>query len=168
MWFHEQGCLTPSLLDPESVAFASIANQPPCYYNPTPSGTNILYHSQAGDLHTTVETPLFMPSTKSALEVAQTSEAMQDFQPETITLPPSQNLDFFAPYPQVTQSQSFVTYEPTNQSVTFESMDQTQEKPPSGSMPVDVKMQEWISALKFTQAHSDQSKTNPGQEISDK
>ncbi|TKA74666.1 hypothetical protein B0A49_05660 [Cryomyces minteri] len=42
---------TPSLLDPNSFAFTSFANQPPGYYTPTPGGTTI-YHSQAGDLHT--------------------------------------------------------------------------------------------------------------------
>lgn len=44
--------LTPSLMDPNSFAFAAFANQPPGYYTPTPGGFNTLYHSQAGDLHT--------------------------------------------------------------------------------------------------------------------
>ncbi|RMZ81993.1 hypothetical protein DV737_g2318, partial [Chaetothyriales sp. CBS 132003] len=49
---HEGWRLTPSLMDPNSFAFSAIANQPPGYYTPTPSGFNTLYHSQAGDLHT--------------------------------------------------------------------------------------------------------------------
>ncbi|KAL1857815.1 hypothetical protein Plec18170_003039 [Paecilomyces lecythidis] len=43
---------TPSLMDPNSLAFMSFANQPPGYYTPTPGGMNTLYHSSAGDLHT--------------------------------------------------------------------------------------------------------------------
>lgn len=43
---------TPSLMDPNSVAFMSFANQPPGYYTPTPGGMTTLYHSSAGDLHT--------------------------------------------------------------------------------------------------------------------
>ena len=42
---------TPSLLDTNSFAFASFANQPPGYYTPTPGGMNTLFHRQAGDLH---------------------------------------------------------------------------------------------------------------------
>ncbi|KIN01035.1 hypothetical protein OIDMADRAFT_28740 [Oidiodendron maius Zn] len=43
---------TPSLLDPNSLAFTSFANQPPNYYTPPHGGNNALFHSQAGDLHT--------------------------------------------------------------------------------------------------------------------
>jgi CP2 transcription factor len=32
---------TPSLLDPTSSAFAAFAAQPPCYYTPTPGGSNL-------------------------------------------------------------------------------------------------------------------------------
>jgi len=36
---------TPSLLDPNSSAFAAFANQPPGYYTPTPGGSSIGYQS---------------------------------------------------------------------------------------------------------------------------
>ncbi|TGJ84710.1 hypothetical protein E0Z10_g4069 [Xylaria hypoxylon] len=65
---------TPSLLDPNSFSFSTFANQPPGYYTPTPGGTNTLYHSQAGDLHTPslalgmgLNTPLSLPTSDSAI-----------------------------------------------------------------------------------------------------
>ncbi|TVY33146.1 Grainyhead-like protein-like protein [Lachnellula subtilissima] len=68
---------TPSLLDPNSFAFSNFANQPPGYYTPTPGGTNTLYHSQAGDLHTPgmgmgmgLGTPLSMPSSSDGLHAS--------------------------------------------------------------------------------------------------
>ncbi|KAH8757379.1 CP2 transcription factor [Diaporthe sp. PMI_573] len=65
---------TPSLMDPNSFAFANFANAPPGYYTPTPGGTNTLYHPQAGDLHTPtlfgmgLGTPLSMPTTEAAMQ----------------------------------------------------------------------------------------------------
>ncbi len=76
---------TPSVLDPNSFAFASFANQPPGYYTPTPGGTNTIYHSQAGDLHTPgfsfgLGTPLSLPTSEGALHVGQsTTAAMPSF-----------------------------------------------------------------------------------------
>ncbi|KAL9110343.1 MAG: hypothetical protein Q9227_005074 [Pyrenula ochraceoflavens] len=60
----DQWRFTPSLMDPNSFAFTSFANQPPGYYTPTPGGVNTLYHNQAGDLHTPgmgMNTPLSLP-----------------------------------------------------------------------------------------------------------
>jgi len=37
--------LTPSLLDPNSTAFAAFAAQPPGYYTPTPGGSSLGFHS---------------------------------------------------------------------------------------------------------------------------
>src|ERR1700754_3926201 len=62
--FQDSWRLTPSLMDPNSYAFSTFANQPPGYYTPTPGGFNTLYHPQAGDLHTPgmgMNTPLSMP-----------------------------------------------------------------------------------------------------------
>lgn len=73
--------LTPSMLDPNSFAFHSFANQPPGYYTPTPGGTNTIYHHQAGDLHTPsgltmgLGTPLSLPTSEGALHAAQQSAA---------------------------------------------------------------------------------------------
>lgn len=43
---------TPSLMDPNSFAFMSLANQPPGYYTPDAGGMNTLNHHPAGELHT--------------------------------------------------------------------------------------------------------------------
>lgn len=76
---------TPSLMDPNSFAFSSFANQPPGYYTPTPGGVNTLYHSQAGDLHTPgmgmhLGTPLSLPHTAHALSTANVQVPLHHFQ----------------------------------------------------------------------------------------
>lgn len=72
--FADHWRLTPSLMDPTSLAFASFANQLPGYLTPTPSGFNTFYHSSAaGDLHTPgmgMNTPLSMPHSLHGLPVA--------------------------------------------------------------------------------------------------
>jgi hypothetical protein len=60
--------LTPSVLDQNNSSFFS--NQMSGYYTPTPGGTNTLYHTQAGDLHTPgfglgLNTPLSIPNSDS-------------------------------------------------------------------------------------------------------
>jgi hypothetical protein len=83
----DQWRFTPSLLDPNSFAFTSFANQPPGYYTPTPGGTNTIYHPQAGDLHTPgftmgLGTPLSIPNSDGGAHAAQT--AGQSFNPQTL------------------------------------------------------------------------------------
>ncbi|KAI9850756.1 MAG: hypothetical protein M1838_005167 [Thelocarpon superellum] len=77
--------LTPSLLDPNSYAFTSFANQPPGYYTPTPGGSNALYHHVAGDLHTPgmgmgagLVTPLSLPTSEAGVP-AETTLDMRPF-----------------------------------------------------------------------------------------
>ena len=47
---HDQWRLTPSLLDPNSFAFTSFANQPPTYSAATPGRLTMSYPNQAVDL----------------------------------------------------------------------------------------------------------------------
>ncbi|EME39949.1 hypothetical protein DOTSEDRAFT_74725 [Dothistroma septosporum NZE10] len=75
-WNFGTSGLTPSLMDPNSNGFNMFANQLPGYYTPTPGGTNTLYHSQAGDLHTPglnmgLGTPLSMPASDGGLHAGQ-------------------------------------------------------------------------------------------------
>jgi hypothetical protein len=70
---HESWRFTPSLMDPNSFAFSSFANQPPGYYTPTPGGMNTVYHNAAGDLHTPglavgIGTPLSLPSSSGIMQ----------------------------------------------------------------------------------------------------
>ena len=76
---------TPSLMDTNSFAFASLANQPPGYYTPTPGGTHTWYHNRAGDLHTPgmamgIGTPLSLPTTADAVNVGSIG-GVQGFAP---------------------------------------------------------------------------------------
>ena len=80
----DQWRLTPSMMDPNSFAFASFANQPPGYYTPTPGGVNTLYHSQAGDLHTLgmgMNTPLSLPHSAHNLPAPDSTVDLQHYQP---------------------------------------------------------------------------------------
>ncbi|KAF2429549.1 CP2 transcription factor family protein-like protein [Tothia fuscella] len=83
---HDQWRFTPSILDPNSYAFTHFANQPPGYYTPTPGGTNTVYHTQAGDLHTPgftmgLGTPLSLPTSDGSIHAAQNLNApTQHFQ----------------------------------------------------------------------------------------
>jgi hypothetical protein len=88
--FGDSWRLTPSLMDPNSFAFAAFANQPPGYYTPTPGGFNTLYHSQAGDLHTPgmgMNTPLSLPQSLHSLHAAESAMHMQHFNPHMMHHP---------------------------------------------------------------------------------
>ena len=85
--FHDTWRLTPSLMDPNSFAFTSFANQPPGYYTPMSGGINTLYHSQAGDLHTPgmgmhLGTPLSMPHTAHGMPAQDHTMDMHHFHPQ--------------------------------------------------------------------------------------
>ena len=80
---------TPSLMDTNSFAFASLANQSPGYYTPTPGGTHTWYHNRAGDLHTPgmamgIGTPLSLPTTADAVNVSSIG-GVQGFTPAQLT-----------------------------------------------------------------------------------
>lgn len=88
--FADSWRLTPSLMDPNSFAFAAFANQPPGYYTPTPGGFNTLYHSQAGDLHTPgmgMNTPLSMPHSIHGLQAPEAHMHLQHFNPQMLHHP---------------------------------------------------------------------------------
>ncbi|SMR60240.1 unnamed protein product [Zymoseptoria tritici ST99CH_1E4] len=81
-WTFGTSGLTPSIMDPNNHSFNMFTNQMPGYYTPTPGGTNTIYHSQAGDLHTPnafggmgLGTPLSMPTSDGALHAGQQNTA---------------------------------------------------------------------------------------------
>lgn len=169
----EQWRFTPSLMDPNSFAFASFANQPPGYYTPTPGGTNTIYHSQAGDLHTPgfsmgLGTPLSMPTSEGALQAAQsTGPGMHGFQPHPIAPLPFQNPNPFAmPHHQMSQAQSFAPHQFTHQPAAFDPMGQAEEQAMDG-MPVDIEMQEHSPMLNFAQGFGEQPRPNAIQQSID-
>ncbi|RFU28406.1 hypothetical protein B7463_g7957, partial [Scytalidium lignicola] len=127
----EQWRFTPSLMDPNSFAFNNFANQPLGFYTPTPSGTNAVYHSQAGDLHTpgmgigALGTPL---SLSTSAEVLQTG-AMMDMSAFTNQVPHNhfQNYNPFAhpaQNPALHPEQSFAPSSFVHQDTGYETMEQ--------------------------------------------
>lgn len=147
---HEPWRFTPSLLDPNSFAFTSFANQPPGYYTPTPGGTNTLYHSQAGDLHTPgfsfgLGTPLSLPTSEGALHAGQTAPAahLQGFNPHALgTHHHFQNVNPFGN--QLQHPQSFAPHQFTHAPSAFDHAPLAHSHEGSGmsSIAADVEMQE--------------------------
>jgi hypothetical protein len=145
----EQWRFTPSLLDPNSYAFTSFANQPPGYYTPTPGGTNTLYHSQAGDLHTPgfsfgLGTPLSLATSEGGLHAGHSASGshLHGFNPHALGTHhhfPNQN-------PFALQSQhapAFAPHQFTHGPSAFEHpvMPQTHENSPMDNAMQDVEMQ---------------------------
>jgi hypothetical protein len=162
---NEQWRFTPSLLDPNSFAFASFANQPPGYYTPTPGGTNTLYHSQAGDLHTPgfsfgLGTPLSLPTSEGSVHAGQTAPTghihgfnphvlgtHQHFQtqnPFTLQSQPLQS------QPLQSQPQSFAPHQFTHQPTAFDPLAQAHDGSPLDNVMTDVEMQEQSPVVNFT------------------
>jgi hypothetical protein len=150
---------TPSLLDPNSFAFTSFANQPPGYYTPTPGGTNTLYHSQAGDLHTPgfsfgLGTPLSLPTSEGGVHAGQTAptQHLHGFNPHAIgSNHHFQNVNPFALQPQ--HSQAFAPHQFSHAPSAFDhphpSLAHTHEESSMDSMITDVEMQEQSPLIGF-------------------
>lgn len=146
---HEPWRFTPSLLDPNSFAFTSFANQPPGYYTPTPGGTSTLYHSRAGDLHTPsmgigVGTPLSLPTTEGGVHVGSTVD-LHGFTHQPL---PATHFQTFNPFN--TQTSFAPSHFQTDPTATYESMDATGAVSPTDGAPApDTEMQEQSPAMNF-------------------
>ena len=126
--FQDHWRFTPSLMDPNSFAFASFANQPPGYYTPTPGGMNTLYHSQAGDLHTpgmgmNVGTPLSLPQTAHGMH-ADSAVDMHQFHPQLL-----QQHQFHDPFAQPQTQTSFAPSSFVHQDSGYEAMNSNENSP---------------------------------------
>ncbi|KAH7184488.1 CP2 transcription factor-domain-containing protein [Fusarium oxysporum] len=119
---------TPSLLDPNSMSFASFANAPPGYYTPTPSSTNTLFHPQAGNLQTPtmglgmgLGTQLSMPNSGDVMQSVPGPAVieMAGFQPL-----PAHPFHHFNPFIQgPLPQQSFAPSTFVHQDTVYETMD---------------------------------------------
>lgn len=122
--FNDAWRFTPSLMDPNSFAFSSFANQPPGYlYTPTPGGFGTLYHPQAGDLHTPgmgMNTPLSLPHSVHAMHAHDPLMHLQHFNPHFLQQPhpfqeafqPAQpQVPLIPPQPQTFAPQQFLRHE---------------------------------------------------------
>lgn len=175
---HEPWRFTPSLLDPNSFAFTSFANQPPGYYTPPPGGLNTLYHPQAGDLHTPgiglgmgLGTPLSDPSSADGLHhggLMNMSAFSHDMNPQF------QNYNPFSHPPQQQQQQHHqhqpqqVSYAPSSfvhQDTGYETMEQDVSVSPMddrgrmGSM--DANLQHHSPIMAFQPAQYDMAMAAP-------
>jgi len=77
---------TPSLLDPNSSAFAAFANQPPGYYTPTPGAPNASFSNHVNELPTpnmgiSIGTPLLI---SNGMTMAPVTASGLTFAPQTI------------------------------------------------------------------------------------
>lgn len=126
---HEPWRFTPSLLDPNSFAFSHFANQPPGYYTPTSAGTNALFHSQAGDLHTPgmgigmgLGTPLSMPTLDHGVQAGSMMD-MSAFTPQQMQPPHFHNYNNFGQHQEHHQQSSFAPSSFVHQDTGYETMD---------------------------------------------
>jgi hypothetical protein len=149
---------TPSLLDPNSFAFTSFANQPPGYYTPTPGGTNTLYHSQAGDLHTPgfsfgLGTPLSLPTSEGGVHAGQAAPPhLHGFNTHALGSHHNhfQNVNPFGMQPQ--HSQAFAPHQFTHAPSAFDHAPLAPSMPHEDSldsMVTDIDMQEQSPLIGF-------------------
>jgi hypothetical protein len=159
---------TPSLLDPNSFAFSSFANQPPGYYTPTPGGTNTLYHNQAGDLHTPgfsfgLGTPLSLPTSEGALHGGQTAPThLHGFNPHALGHHQFANQNPFTLQQQPQHAPSFAPHQFTHQPSAYEQhapMVPTHENSPLNNIVPEVEMQEHSPLVGF--AHQSYGESVP-------
>lgn len=137
---------TPSLLDPGSFSFNSFPHQHGGgYYTPTPGGTNTIYHSQAGDLHTPslglgmgLGTPLSMPTSDGSMHPGTTAMDIpgfhHGFHPQQFQVQPQYHPFIQAPPPQPSFAPSSFLHQDTG----YETMDQ--DGSPMDSDPADERM----------------------------
>ncbi|OCK72975.1 hypothetical protein K432DRAFT_430810 [Lepidopterella palustris CBS 459.81] len=143
---------TPSLLDPNSIIFSTFASQPPGYYTPTPGGTNTLYHSQAGDLHTPgfsfgLSTPLSLPTSEGGVHASQASsmQPMHGFHPHALNAHHFQNPNPFA----LQHHPAFAPHQFSHQQTAFAPMGHGPDDSPMDNIGPDVEMQGQSPVLTF-------------------
>lgn len=100
---------TPSIMDPNSYAFTSLANQPSTYYTATPTGMGISCHSQVPDLSTPGMTlnllsPLSIPPATSATDAAAMQSAIDMNSFHSFPPHPANGVDSFHHPPPYTPS----------------------------------------------------------------
>lgn len=144
-WSFHTSALSPSLMDTNSHTFTMFANQMPGYYTPGSGGTNSLFHSQAGDLHTPglamgLGTPLSLPTSASALHPGPHSAAFHGFQPH-FPQHMSQHTSHLG-FPdtgsfQMHQQQSFPPHHFTNQP-SYDTLENSIGESPVGDMQMDL------------------------------
>ena len=145
-------------MDPNSFNFNNFANAPPGYYTPTPGGTNTLFHSQAGDLHTPVGmaapglgTPLSMPATGQSINSGDAVMDMGGFQqlpPHPMHFQPFVQAQGPAPPPAAGPGaqQAFAPAAFVHQDTGYETMEQDK-SPPMHSHPSEEHMTSIDSAF---------------------
>jgi hypothetical protein len=145
------------MLDPNSFAFSNFANQLPGYYTPTPGGTNTIYHSQAGDLHTPgfnmgLGTPLSMPTSEASFQAGHAANApMHGFTAQGVAPHLFQNPNPFAfqqqHHPQ--HPQAFAPHQFSHHPSAFETFEAHHEDPKPDEMRLDVEMGEQSPVMPF-------------------
>ncbi len=140
----DQWRFTPSLMDPNSFAFSTFANQPPGYYTPTPGGLNTLYHSQAGDLHTpgmgmNIGTPLSLPQTANVLSAANVNLPLQHYQPHMLQPHQFENVPSYAPQ-HVFAPSSFLQHKDSGYEAMTQSPHDSPAKAEMGMLPLGTHM----------------------------
>lgn len=127
---------TPSMLDTNSFAFTSFANQSSGDYTATPGGSlNTIFHNQAGDLHTPgmgfqLGTPLSISASESHTNPASAVD-MHGFQQHMLHSQPFQHANPFA------QQQTYAPSSFVHQDCGYETMNPQQNGLPNEKLVMD-------------------------------
>ncbi|KAK7178124.1 hypothetical protein PSPO01_15822, partial [Paraphaeosphaeria sporulosa] len=148
---------TPYLLDPNSFACTSFANQPRGYYTPTSGTTNTLYHSQAEGLRTPsfcfgLGTPLSLPVSEGGVHAGQTAATghLHGFHPHALgTHHQFQNQNPLALRSQHAQSSAPQPFTHGPSASEHAPLAQTHENSPMDNVMPDVEMQEQSPIVSF-------------------
>lgn len=156
---NEQGKFTPSVLDTDAFAFSSFTNQPSGYYTPTPGGTSIAYHNQAGDLHTPgmgfhLGTPLSLPNSDAHIHPTASSE-MHGFHPHMMD-----SFHFHTTNPFASQ-QSFTPSSFLHHDSNFEAMDMTNNDSPVQDIKLETRIRTDSNMMTYPQGTFEASMPAP-------
>ncbi len=151
---------TPSILDTNSFAFASFANQPSSDFGSTPGGTNTVFHNnQAGDLHTPgvgfqLGTPLSVPNSAGQSDGTAAVD-MHGFHTHLLHSQSFQNTSRFTP------QQSYAPSSFIHQDSAYDTMDHRNHVMHTQRSSIDQELPRESTFRGFPARHSDNVQAHP-------
>ncbi|KAL9133189.1 MAG: hypothetical protein Q9175_005630 [Cornicularia normoerica] len=151
---HDHWRFTPSILDTNSFAFTSFANQQSSDFGSTPGGMNNVFHNnQAGDLHTPgmgfqMGTPLSIPNSAGQSDTTAAID-MHAFHTHLLHSQPFQNPSRFTP------QQSYAPSSFIHQDAGYDTMEHPNHAIPPQRPSIDEDLPGESTFMGFAARHSD-------------
>ena len=156
----DQWRFTPSILDTNSFAFASFANNHSSDFGSTPGGTNTVFHNnQAGDLHTPgmgfqLGTPLSVSNSAGQSDTTAAID-MHGFHTHLLHSQPFQNPSRFTP------QQSYAPSSFIHQDSGYDTMEHPNHAIPVQRPSIDEELPRGSTFVGFPARHSDHVQGHP-------